>query len=198
MGKNKDERVNDKRRYFGDGIFEKAILNYNGDGKITTKSNDMRDELKYFNKNECEIIVKLRTERINLNEYLYHIKKVDSNKCVHCNTKETVNHYLMECTGYSDPFIRSLYRHNMDFNAVRNKLKKKLKKIDIFFKNPRNFTTINILFPHIWQRQITNFKYNTQQQIEWKNKRLKKRVEILKAVVEFVRETKRFKTDKGF
>ena len=32
---------------------------------------------------------------------------------------------------------------------------------------------------------------------KWKKIRLRKRVAILKAVVEFVRETKRFKTDKG-
>ena len=36
----------------------------------------MKDELRYFNQNECEIIIKLRTERINLNDYVYYIKKM--------------------------------------------------------------------------------------------------------------------------
>ena len=196
------ERMENKNRYYGDGIFDKAILNDNGDKKIMLKSNDMKNELRYLNQNECEIIIKLRTERINLNGYLYFINKNDTNECKHCSSKEnkvieTVNHYLMDCSGYKSEVIRLLYKHNMDFNVVRNKLKNKLRKIDIFFKNPRNFNTINILFPHTWQRRIVSYQRDNYMKTEWRKIRLKKRVAILKAVVEFVRETKRFKTDNG-
>ena len=109
---------------------------------------------------------------------------------------ETVDHYLMDCTGYRSEMIRSLYKHNMDFNIIRNKLRNKLRKIDVFFKNKRNFNTINILFPHTWQRRIISYQKDNQMKTEWKKIRLRKRVAILKAVVEFVRKTKRFKTDK--
>ena len=33
----------------------------------------MKKELEYLSQKECEIIMKLRTEHINLNQYLHHI-----------------------------------------------------------------------------------------------------------------------------
>ena len=170
----KMERLNkDKKRYRGSGIFEKAMIDSND--KVNNRTNDMRDELKYLTQNECEIITKLRTEMINLNDYLFYINKHTDGKCNHCNMKETVDHYLMDCTGFTNIIIQQLNRNNVNYNVVRNKLRKNLRKIDIFFKNENNFTALNILFPHIWQRRIIVEKGNEQQQIEWKHKRLKKR-----------------------
>ena len=38
-----------------------------------------------------------------------------------------------------------------NYDACRNILKYKLKKIDSFWKNRANFNVINLLFPHVWQ-----------------------------------------------
>ena len=65
-------------RYRGDGIFIDAMVNF--DFSINGKSSVMKDELEYFNQKDCEIIMKLRTEYINLNHYLHHINyHVDEN-----------------------------------------------------------------------------------------------------------------------
>ena len=195
--KMKMDRIDGKKnRYFGDGIFEKSIIEKD---RINNRTNDMKKELKFLSKQECEIISKLRMEQINLNDYLHFIDNNLCDECRHCSgtekkIKETVNHYLIDCPGFKEPVIRSLNRNNIDFNVERNKLKKKLKKIDIFFKNPSNFTTINILFPHTWQRRLGN----PNKEKDNDNKRVEKRVQILKVVVQFVRATKRFKTDKGY
>ena len=169
----------------------------------------MKNELRYLNHHECEIITKLRTERINLNDYMFFINQNNTNECKYCNKKkkdkkgkiiemkikviEKVSHYLIDCPGIKDEMILSLSKNAVNYNIERNKLRKKLRKIDIYFKNPRNFTSQNILFPHIWQRRVY---YNNNKIIKHKN--LNNRVEILKAVVNFVRATKRFKTDKGY
>ena len=74
--------------------------------------------------------------------------------------------------------ILSLSKNAVNFNVERNKLRKKLRKIDIYFKNPKNFTPQNILFPHIWQKRVYQ---NGNKKIKQRN--LNNRVEILKAVV---------------
>ena len=159
----------------------------------------MKKELKYLSRQDCEIISKLRMEQINLNDYLHYIDNKLCNECKHCSGKEkkvieTVDHYLIECSGFKNPVIRSLNHSNIDFNVERNKLRKKLRKIDVFYKNPRNFNSINILFPHTWQRKLGR----PNQGVDNDKKRTEKRVQILKAIVQFVRATKRFKTDKGY
>ena len=159
----------------------------------------MKKELKYLSRQDCEIISKLRMEQINLNDYLHYIDNKLCNECKHCSGKEkkvieTVDHYLIECSGFKNPVIRSLNRNNIDFNVERNKLRKRLRKIDVFYKNPRNFNSINILFPHTWQRKLGR----PNQGADNDKKRTEKRVQILKAIVQFVRATKRFKTDKGY
>ena len=189
----------DKERYYGDGIFEKSIIEANN--IISNRTNDMKKELKYLSKQDCEIITKLRMEQINLNDYLHFIDGKLCNECRHCsklgnNVSETVDHYLMDCPGFTDPAIRSLNRNNIDFNVERNKFKKKLRKIDMFFKNPQNFSSVNILFPHTWQRKLGKPDKNDKNDRD--NKTVAKRIEILKAVIQFVRVTERFKTYKGY
>ena len=77
---------------------------------------------------------------------------------------------------------------------MRKKLRKELRKITIFFKYEINFKAKNILFPHSWQTKPRRKDKNYKDII---NKNLETRVKILKQVVKFVNETKRFKTDIG-
>ena len=44
--------------------------------------------------------MKLRTEFINLNHYLHNINYHSDGMCDHCNTPETVAHFLIDCEGY--------------------------------------------------------------------------------------------------
>ena len=62
-----------------------------------------------------------------------------------------------------------------------------------FFKQEKNFNVMNILFPNIWQQDPikTNPKYH-----EIKTRNNQREVEILKCVVQFVKNTKRFKKEK--
>ena len=52
-----------QNRYVGDGIFIKSIVDF--DYKINNRTNEMK-ELEYLTQRECSIIMKLRTEFINL------------------------------------------------------------------------------------------------------------------------------------
>ena len=81
----------------------------------------------------------------------------------------------------------------MDYNILRCKFKKDLRKIAIFFKEEKNFNLTNLLFPNVWQQdpKRTNPKYH-----EIKEKNNKREIEILKCVVKFVQHTKRFKKER--
>ena len=84
----------------------------------------------------------------------------------------------------------------MDYNIIRAKFRKELRKISIFFKEEKNFNILNILFPQIWQREPkkTNPHYR-----DIKEKNIDREIQILKCVVRFVQNTKRFKKEKfGF
>ena len=177
--------------YHGCQIFEKAMIDENDFVRNATK--DMKNELKHLTQKEVEIITKLRTERINLNHYLYYIGITDDYKCSKCNVPETVDHYLQDCNGYTDPFVQSLNRNNVDYNKQRNRLKKDLRKISCFFKQNINFNTQNILFPHIWQRKLTGKNKDDK----WDREGTYYRAQILKAVAKFVFNTKRFNDDYG-
>ena len=180
-------------KYRGDGIFMKAMIDV--DHSVTNKSNQMNRELNYLNQNECEIIMKLRTEYINLNHYLHHINHHPDGLCDHCNVEETVSHFLIDCIGFHDSLCLNLHQDNIDFTIARKRLRQRLKKIAIFFRNPINFSAKNILFPHLWQLKPIYDKRKKSDYHKKKADNLIKRVEILKAVINFVRETKRFKND---
>ena len=177
-------------RYRGDGIFIDAMVNF--DFSINGKSNVMKDELEYFNQKECEIIMKLRTEYINLNHYLHHVNYHVDGKCKNCGVAETVSHFLIDCKGSSEA-VASLHKDSINYEKARCQMKKRLRDIAIFYKNEENFNVKNLLFPHIWQgipKRDHNYKATKQ-------KYLDKRVAILKTVVNFVHRTKRFKNDYG-
>ena len=136
-------------RYRGDGILIKSIVDF--DQAVKNKSNHMNKELNYLNQKECEIIMKLRTEFINLNHYLHHINYHPDGLCDHCGVDETVSHFLIDCIGFRDSVCLNLHQDNTDFTIARKRLRYRLKKIAVFFRNPANFTVKNILFPHFWQ-----------------------------------------------
>ena len=62
-----------------------------------------------------------------------------------------------------------------------------------FFKQELNFNVINILFPNVWQEDHVNTNPKYQ---EIKKRNNQREVEILKCVVQFVKDTKRFKKEK--
>ena len=157
----------------------------------------MKNELKFLKPYEASIITKLRTECINLNGYK-NFRFSDHNNgkyelCKYCNVPETVKHYLIDCPGQQNKSALEMNSWETNFNANRNIFKYKLKKIDSFFKNRANFNVINLLFPHTWQvkpiRKEKNYK------IKMEN-RTKRRVIIIKELIEFIHRTKRFKREK--
>ena len=190
-----DEKTENEQRFFDDdnsvylgrSLFEKSIINH--EYKVKNKTKLMLNELKYLTQYEVEIITKLRTERINLNDYLKYINKHEDGLCRFCNRRETVSHYLIECNGITDKKLLKESSWNVNYNHCRNEMKRRLKRISIFFRNPANFTANNILFPHTWQlppkRKQKDYKIKLK-------KNEKRRVDILKTVVRFVIDTKRF------
>ena len=49
----------------------------------------------------CAILTQLRTGHCSLNSYLFRFNKAESAECPHCGyTKETVEHFLLECPVY--------------------------------------------------------------------------------------------------
>ena len=179
-----------------DDVMIRSIVDF--EKRTMNRTNAMRKELEYLNQKECEIIMKLRTEFINLNHYLHHINFHPDGLCDHCGVKETVTHYLIDCVGFHKSVELSLHKDNVDFIIPRNRMRKRLKRIAIFFRTPANFTTKNILFPHLWQGNPKFDKSNKSQYQEKVKNNLDKRVEILKCVINFVRETKRFKNNFGY
>ena len=85
--------------------------------------------------------------------------------------------------------------NNRNYNEPRKKLRKNLRRIDIFFRYSKNFNALNILFPHRWQLQPKKSDENFG---KLKDQNLKKRTQILKEVVKYVLETRRFKNDIGY
>ena len=120
-------------------IFIESMVEF--DYTTKNRSNSMKDELEYLNTRECEIIMKLRTEYINLNHYLHHIHYHADVNCEHC-VPETVSHFFLDCVGYKGSMALSLNRSNVDFTLVRMQLRKKFKAIAIFFKQEKNFENL--------------------------------------------------------
>ena len=167
-------------------------MNYcNGTNNIRNKTKILKNENKFLNRYESEIINKLRTEYINLNEYKsFRFGDTDGN-CTYCGVPETVQHYLMDCCGNINSINNNIHGNNdMNYNICRKTLRKRLRKISCYMKNDVNFTVDNILFPNIWQLDPmkTDPHYKRKKQ-----NNMKRVISILKSVVKYVLETKRFK-----
>ena len=139
----------------------------------------------------------MRTECINLNGYK-NFRFNDFNNghyelCKYCNVPETVSHYLIDCPGQQKKLALKMNSMETNYNACRNILKSKLKKIDSFWKNRANFNAINLLFPHTWQiKPQRNDKYY-KKKLE---NGVKRRICIFKELIDFIHRTKRFKREK--
>ena len=110
--------------------------------------------------------------------------------CECCGRRETVSHYLIDCQMRTTKNSNSIIR----YVNIRQTLRRNLRKDAMFFRNPSNFTANNILFPHVWQQRPI---YNDPKYKEKIQRNLQMRVQILKHVVQFVTETKRFKQQSG-
>ena len=177
-------------------ILHKLIIN-NDNIRFTT--NVMRNELRYLKPFEAKIINKLRTEHVNLNHYKYHRYKdptANFGNCIHCNRAETVEHYLIDCNGVTDKLQLDLNPNAINYNAMRNIFKFRLKSLSIFFKNPMNFTTRNILFPHCLQRKPSRDGLSSKEYKQKLDSQLDRRINILKELTNFVKATKRFDREK--
>ena len=161
-------------------LFTKIMFDNNG--KFRNKNNKMKNELKYLNPLECEIINKLRTEMINLNNYKYKFHSETNGKCKYCECNENISHFLLNCNGSEVMKFKIL--------EIRKKLFDNIKKIDIFFNNNININSINLLFPHHWQENPNRDDPQYKQKL---NINLEKRVKIIKQVCKFVVESERFK-----
>ena len=102
----------------------------------------------------------------------------------------------MKCQGSQSEYSNFHNENEIDYDKLRIKFRKELRKISIFFKEEKNFDIINILFPQIWQKQPRKTNPNFH---EIKEKNLEREIKILKCVVRFVQHTRRFKKEKyGF
>jgi hypothetical protein len=68
---------------------------------------------KLPNKRLCTVINSLRTGYSKLNAYQFHLNQhLKNDKCEHCNQREDVEHYLLNCRKYSNEreiLIQKLY-----------------------------------------------------------------------------------------
>ena len=187
----------EENQYCGDMIMQKFMVTYDGNKyNVRNRNKKMRNQLKYLKQFESEIINKLRSEYINLNGYKNFKFNETNGKCIYCNVEETVEHFLIKCKGSKSEYANFHNDFEMDYDIIRAKFRKTLKTISIFFKEEKNFNITNILFPQCWQNQPkkTNPEYH-----DIKEKNLAREVKILKCVVRFVQDTKRFKKEKfGF
>ena len=127
------------------------------------------------------VINKLRSEHINLNNYLqfYFKDENKNNKCTHCNCIESVKHYLTECKL---------------FTKQRKKLYRTLRKIDIKYKFKYKINTRLLLFPFLYQ------DWSNEDEIDYniiKDINTSKRISIYNAIYKYVKRTNRFNDKYG-
>ena len=166
-------------------LFEEMLIN-NEYQSIRNQSNIFKNELRYLNHRECEILTKLRTEYINLGYFKYEFFPRDnpSSCCMECHCKDDLMHFFWDCN------INSIDKHRIDH--LRNKFIRKLKNIDSHFRFGNNRNMMDLLFPHTWLNKIfdkkLNFKYDM-------NIVMSKKIKIYKLISKFVLDSNRFKYD---
>ena len=86
--------------YIGDMLVQRFMVMFDGNKyNVRNKNKQMRDQLKFLKQYEAEIIIGLRSEYINLNGFKNFVFNETNGKCICCNMKETVEHYLLKCQG---------------------------------------------------------------------------------------------------
>ena len=84
----------------------------------------------------------------------------------------------------------------VNYNAIRNILIGRLKRISVFFKYRINFTVQNLLFPHSWQLKPYRDGLSKSEYRKKINSQTFRRIGIFKEIVNFVKSTKRFALEK--
>ena len=169
--------------YKNNQLFVRMMTSKNGGNTVNKEFHEIINELKILKSYESSTINKMRTEFINLNNYISHFHKNNSNiknMCCYCLEKnEDIIHFVLKCPR---------------FERQRKKLFKNLRQISIKFKNKANISINDILFPHMWQIQ-PNTKDPWYKEKLYNNTLI--RIKILRELVQFTKETKRFKGEFG-
>ena len=121
-----------------------------------------------LNKHQCGIIIRLLSEHIELNKYLFKLQIKcptkeeipNSPECNFCNKKETVGHFLTKCN---------------KFKKQRSKLINKLSKINHKYRYKKFQTPKFLLFPYLLQHN-----------------NIKKQAMVWKEILNYTKETQRF------
>ena len=164
MEQREEERLKKKRNARDQGIL--AVNSNLYQGVLKNGSKCVVKEKEYLTYYESAIITMLRSEHIELNLYNCVIFGNGDANCEECDVYETVRHFLIDCTRYTQQ---------------RKVLRNKLIEVDKFFDDNKNFNAKRILFFHKYQANR-----NGENEIN-------KRVKILKYVCSYVFETRRFK-----
>ena len=162
--------------YTKENIFSKGLFDDNHNCIYNTQI--FKEEIKHLTKDTIEIINKLRTEHININNYKYHYFGTDSPNCDHCNTIENVSHLLFDC---------HKYKHQ------RYKWFIKLTQLNKFFEYPQNRTSVNVLFPIRWQPKINPKDPNYK---EINKKFMIERFDIYESITQYIKNINYFENDK--
>ena len=166
----KRERLEELKRNARERKGKQSINSSLYDGIRRTKY--LKREKAYMSFNETAIIVRLRTEHIELNKYnniIYAYGKQTDSKCNECKVDETVTHFICKCKRYANQ---------------RKWLYDELCKCNSAFRNKNEVLDIKrLLFPHQYQGK------------PGKHENLMMRIKILKLVCKYVSMTKRFIND---
>ena len=180
--KNENDRKLSKHFINSEFLFMKAMFDEND--CVRKVRNIFKAEIMGLNRKECEVINKLQTEYINLNNFKYYFFKETTSGCYACNCNETVSHLLFDCIIHCNAKKRVL--------KLRNEFFAKLRKIHMHFKYRQNFNAIDILFPHTWISK----PYSKDPDYKSKcKKNAKLRIKIIKCVVKFVIDLGRFNNE---
>ena len=90
-------------------------------------------------------INKLRTECINLNGYKHFRYGETNGKCIYCGVEETVEHFILNCTGSKNDFVNYHNEYELNYNIIRNNFRKNLVKLARFFQQESNFNITQCL-----------------------------------------------------
>ena len=160
------ERIAKKRKAHDEGRL--AVNSNLYQGVLRRGSKYVVKEKYFLTFYETAIISRLRSEHIELNLYNSVIFGNCDPNCDECELYETVRHFLIDCTKYSEQ---------------RLELRRKLIEINKCFKDDIWFTAKRLLFYHKYQGN------------PGKMENVLDRVRILKLVCSYVCMTKRFDDD---
>jgi hypothetical protein len=163
-------KLNEKIKFENNNNYDRIWKNIeNNNNKIFIID---KKQLTY---NETAILCRLRSEHIEINEYLFRFNQYNSDKCELCNNNciENIYHFLLECPYY---------------NALRNVLFEELKEKSIIFNgnpdtNMNYFDIMAYLYPHTLQKEL------------YSSISINERIYIYKCIYKYVIKSKRFENN---